>query len=353
MTTHLLRHPAHDDVPVLTEEELNEAMPIDSRDAAPIENRFTLLNELELDELPDPEWVIDGVLPSNALAVLVAPPKSYKSFLVLDWAMCIATGLDWHGRHVKKGECIYVYSEGTNSLQPRVKAWQTFNRVAGTNGVFFLPRRVMMNEQSDVDAFIDSVLSRSRDPQLVIIDTLARNMAGDENSTEQMNAFVRGCDFVREETGATVLVVHHTGHAADGRGRGSSVLPAAADTLMQVSKDADRVQLECKFQKDAPDFPHLALQAVPVGSSMALQPIGVSAGGLTGNRAVTLSALHSTGGQATTYSAWKKISGLENKGSSFETARKWLLDNAYVNAAAGSKYVITESGRQALRAINQ
>lgn len=316
--------------------------------AKTIPPRFELLDDLQLDELPNPEWVIDGVLPANALVVLVAPPKSLKSFLVLDWAMSIAVGLDWHGRQVKKGESVYVYAEGATGLQHRVKAWKFAHKAPGRYGVLFLPRRVIMNEAGEPEGLVDSILSQTPEPRMVVIDTLARNMAGDENSSEIMSAFVRGCDYVREETGATVVVVHHSGHNYDGRGRGSSVLPAAADTMMQLSRDADRIQLECKFQKDAPEFQPLTLQAIPVANSLVLNPTGQNDGGLSGNRLLCLSALHRVGGAAS-YLAWRREAGLDDKNSSFALARNWLHDNGYVRADSEKRLVITDSGRLALR----
>lgn len=310
--------------------------------------RFELVNDIQLDEMPKPEWVIDGILPSNSLTVLVAPPKSLKSFLVLDWAMHIAAGLEWHGHRVKKGDCVYIYAEGATGLQHRVKAWKFAHKAQGLFGVWFLPRRVVINEAGEAERLVESILAHTDDPRIVIIDTLARNMAGDENSTEQMSAFVRGCDYVREETGATIVVVHHSGHSYDGRGRGSSVLPAAADTMIQISRDADRIQLECKFQKDAPEFQPLTLQAIPVANSLVLNPTGQNEGGLSGNRFLCLSALHRVGGSAS-YLAWRREAGLDDKNSSFALARNWLQDNGYVRAESDKRIGVTDIGRMALR----
>ena len=313
----------------------------------PQSDRFELLDDVQLGDLTPPEWIIESIVPSNSLVVLIAPPKSLKSFLVLDWAMHIAIAMDWHGYQVKRGEVIYVYAEGASGLQQRVKAWKFYNQIQGRYGVLFLPRRVLLNEGPDANALVDAILSRSPEPRLIIIDTLARNMAGDENSTEAMSAFVRGCDYVREETGATVVVVHHTGHAAEGRARGSSVLPAAADTLIQLTRDGERIQLECKFQKDAPEFPVLALEACPVRQSLVLKPIGINAGALTGNRLLVLEALHTNfGDEGARHKGWKE--SIEIANGSFGIALRWLRDNAYVRSGSGGKYTVTETGRLAL-----
>lgn len=47
---------------------------------------------------------------------------------------------------------------------------------------------------------------------MIILDTLARCFGGnDENDARDMGAFIRGCDELKRRTGATVLVVHHSG----------------------------------------------------------------------------------------------------------------------------------------------
>jgi hypothetical protein len=51
-----------------------------------------LLTADELDGLPDPRWLVDGILPERAIAVLYGQPGIGKSFLALDWAFSIAAG---------------------------------------------------------------------------------------------------------------------------------------------------------------------------------------------------------------------------------------------------------------------
>lgn len=312
----------------------------------PVE-RFTLLDDEELSQIARPEWVIRTIIPYNALVVVIGPPKSLKSFLALMWAFHVATGMDWHDQAIERSEVVYVYAEGAAALQGRMAALKAYHGVTGKLGILFLPRRVLLNEPAEVEALLAAIKAKAQGKiRLIIIDTQARNSSADENSTDGMSANVRGYDRLREETGATVLVVHHEGHAAEGRGRGSSVLPAAADTLIKVTRDGDRITLENKFQKDAPEFGMLSLEAIPVGSSLVLKPCGVNSGRLTGNRLLALRSLHeSFGDEGSKWKAWKEATALSN--GPFSLALTWLKANAYVKADAG-RYRITEAGRQAL-----
>ena len=69
-----------------------------------------------------------------------------------------------------------------------------------------------------------------------MLDTLARTMSGDENAQQDMNRYVAACDRIREETGATELVVHHVGKDAKRGSRGSTVLPGAIEAEFTITK---------------------------------------------------------------------------------------------------------------------
>lgn len=317
--------------------------------------RFVLLTDEELAALPKPTWLIDGVLPSSGFAILVGERSSFKSFIALDWAFHVALGYEWHSRRVRPGYAVYVYAEGRTGIAPRVESW----RLANGNyrhpveGVVFLPQSVAVNQPQDTMDLLSAIEAKlskadgTRDVALVVIDTLNRNFIGNENSTEDMSAFIRGCDRIREATGAAVLVVHHKGHGDADRGRGSSALDAAADTVIMATRDDDRVTLSCKKQKDAAEFADLALEAVQVGPSLALNPSGVNAGKLTGQRLACLRVLHEqyTAETGASHNAWNKATGIAS--SSFSKAREWLVANSYV-VLNGGKYRVTDAGRLVL-----
>src|SRR5262249_28464479 len=74
---------------------------------------------------------------------------------------------------------------------------------------------------------------------LIIIDTLSRAMAGgDENSSEDMGEFVMNVDRLRSWTGAHILIVHHLGKDASRGARGHSLLHAAVDTEVTITRDS-------------------------------------------------------------------------------------------------------------------
>ena len=93
-----------------------------------------------------------------------------------------------------------------------------------------------------------------RKPELIIIDTLARNFGGgDENATKDMSEFIDAVDALKNRYEAATLIVHHSGHSDKQRARGNSTLNGALDAEYKVSKNERFVYLNCTKMKDAPE----------------------------------------------------------------------------------------------------
>ncbi|WP_139750930.1 hypothetical protein [Aeromonas media] len=80
-----------------------------------------------------------------------------------------------------------------------------------------------------------------------------------------MGGFIRGADTIRKRTGATILLIHHTGKDASKGPRGSSSFHAALDAeyyLRRESGDEDdySVLLTCTKFKDGPEKKELVFE---------------------------------------------------------------------------------------------
>jgi hypothetical protein len=73
---------------------------------------------------------------------------------------------------------------------------------------------------------------------LTVVDTVSRAIAGgNENSPEDMGAFVDSIDRMRDELQCHVDGVHHPGKNLALRARGHNLLPAAVDTEIKFTKN--------------------------------------------------------------------------------------------------------------------
>lgn len=218
----------------------------------------------ELDQLPEPSWIIDGHLPEGLLA-LYGPSSSGKSFVALDWSLCLASGRAWFGNAVQQRRVLYVAGEGAAGIRVRRDAWLAEHR-ADVTGFHVLGQAVNLLDGRVQVQLTQAV--RRLGIGFVVLDTLNRTMGGDENSTEHMSAYIAACTQLMQ-AGATVLIVHHTGVDTT-RMRGNTALYAACDAVAVVEREpeSDEIVVLNDYprgkQKDAEPFTrwHLRMHEV-------------------------------------------------------------------------------------------
>ncbi len=195
--------------------------------------RRQLLSLGELLDLPEPEWLMENAVPKNGLVVLYGPPKSAKTFLALDVGLSVASGAgSVHGLGCDRGRVLYVLAEGgAKMMGNRARAWLAREDVESPPDFALFPYSVSLGNRRSVDDLLELA---GTDWDLVVFDTLARCMDGDENSVKDMNLAIRGCDRIRERTGAAVMLVHHSGKDQSKGMRGSTALLGAVDGSMRM-----------------------------------------------------------------------------------------------------------------------
>lgn len=277
---------------------------------------FTTYTPEELDMLPVAQYLVGGVLKQSKLAALYGSTSSFKTFVALDLALCLASGTGWHGRAVRQGPVLYVCAEGSDGISQRIQAWAVAHHHQRSLSLLrVLPEAPQLLEPEELHRLLATIHALPAPPVLVVLDTLARVMGeGDENSAQDMNRIVSAADRIRHETGGAVLLVHHTGRA--GHWRGSTAIPAALDTAILVSRHgALTARLRCEKQRDCAAFADLTLygQVVPLAENQtslaftAAQAAAAPAGGTPAARdaaAVARALLVRAGERGLTTEAW-------------------------------------------------
>lgn len=210
------------------------------------EFEFLSYDEMEANDRP-PEWLIDKIAEKETVVSIYAEPKAGKSFVGISMMLSIATGAEWYGYSTEESGVLYFCGEGEKSIFKRILAWEKhFEKpLRGKNfKVSNRPARILDDEDyEDVLAKAHQAKKEFGKLGLIVIDTLQRNFgSGDENSTSDMNLFIQRIDRLKFETGACIMLIHHTGHAGSKsngvrRGRGSSVLPASVDSEFFIERD--------------------------------------------------------------------------------------------------------------------
>jgi len=229
-------------------------------------------------KLQPPEWLIEGLIEANTLCGLVGASYSGKSFLALDMALSIASGLPFHEATTAQGSVLFIACEGNRGLINRIEAWCRSKGINRSEVPLQISQRsILMHDDQYIRSILDEV-TKLTDVSLIVIDTLASVFGSyNENNTPDMNWFITNCNKLRD-AGTSVVIVHHTGHNGE-RARGNSAFYAALDTEMRVSKNKSNVELSCSKMKDAEQFDPVKFRMVACdlgndSSSVFLQKIG-------------------------------------------------------------------------------
>lgn len=219
--------------------------------------------------LPDQEWLLEGMVPAEA-AVLMSgkAKKSFKTWLALQMAMCIASGKSFKGLKPMNPEGIGVLViEVEGPAKPTAErlcmlAMGSKISLADTKGRLFIQhmKNFLIDDPVAMKELLDFM--KANNIGLVILDTLAKVQRGDENSSQDMAEFGRCIDKIRKTTGASVMYIHHLRKSnpnakgeedIDEEIRGSSSLSGFYDCHLALRKrreEDDEIIMTRRYSED-------------------------------------------------------------------------------------------------------
>ena len=220
----------------------------------------------------EPDFLIDGLFERNSLCSMFGQPASGKSFIAVDVAASISSGTPFHGLKVQQGDVVVIAGEGNRALKRRFRAW------CKHHGIDERLLRVMISKSSisytdekvreQLAKELNIAKSRGLKPVLFIVDTLARAFGNaDENSNADMGKFIANVDYFNARFDCATLIIHHSGHGENQRGRGASALRGALDAEFKCLKQASIISMKCSKMKDfsAPDDLTFNLKTIHLG----------------------------------------------------------------------------------------
>lgn len=201
-----------------------------------------------------PGWWIKGLLPKADLAVLFGESGSGKSFMALDLVGAIAQGKPWRNMRTKQTRVAYICAEGAGGFRARLKAYTEAQHITlDALDVWVMPATPNFLLKPDITEVAKEVKTLGQ-VGIVVVDTAAQVTPGaNENSSEDMGKALAHCRFLNRATGATVLLIHHSGKDASKGARGWSGLKAAADAELEVLRTPGGRVLKISKLKDGND----------------------------------------------------------------------------------------------------
>ena len=202
-------------------------------------------------------WAVQNLIPEQSITAIGGAPGSFKTWLTLDIARCIASGEDFLGKFkVEKGAVLFVDKE--NNFRHLQKRFRQIG-INSEHPIYYL-------NQSAQDFFIEEDKSfkilkdmvAEKNIKLVVFDSLVRIHKGDENEARSISSVMNKFKQITN-VGANVIFIHHHRKEPAGRRksgnslRGSSDILAGVDALLIVEKTDDEKSLtinQAKLRQD-------------------------------------------------------------------------------------------------------
>ena len=216
-----------------------------------------LMSVLDLEQhSANVRWAVKHVIGEETVGMIFGASGAFKSFLAIDYAMHRCYGMDWLGKKTRKGNVVYLAAEGGAGLLRRIQAWH-LARGMDWRQCPMATVTVPLTMKTKSAFLREQIIAAGMKATDVVIDTMSQTYTGNENSSDEVAEYFRVIGLeLRAMLGVTVIVVHHSGHSASERPRGSSAIVGALDFVFGVFREEkERIAtLTCLKQKDEDRF---------------------------------------------------------------------------------------------------
>lgn len=197
------------------------------------------------------EWLIPDYLPHPGLLVLVAPPKSGKSYLSLQIAHAVATGGTLLGRTCRRTNVLYLQFDTSETIWRERLSELVNSGISFPDNLYFLhpednPTRlnILTHEGNQL---LKETLDASK-AELIVIDVLREIHNADEQDSTAMKEV--GDILMTTFAGKTLILIHHTHKINEFNGvpapvdaaRGSSYIAGKADAVWMIHNHVLHIQ---------------------------------------------------------------------------------------------------------------
>jgi hypothetical protein len=195
---------------------------------------------------PGHKWLVEDLIPSEAITLISGAPASYKTFISIHLAQCVAEGKDFLGQFKIPQQMNVLVLDKENTPRDLKERFvnMSMNKEASIMYAEDLDNFYLTDEK-DIDELIQR-LQETPATGLLVIDSLRRFHKGEENSSGDMSAIFNSLKKITNR-GITIVILHHNrkepvgGFSSANSARGSSDITAAVDCqigLEFVKKDA-------------------------------------------------------------------------------------------------------------------
>jgi 5S rRNA maturation endonuclease (ribonuclease M5)/archaellum biogenesis ATPase FlaH len=175
------------------------------------------------------EWVVDRLIPKESITVLFGKGGIGKTWLVMDIARCIGSGIDYLGYKAQQAPVIFIdFENPITVLNTRTQ------RLGEAEGVHFW-RVGNELKPPNLDSLEWEQYKELPKGAVLIFDTLRASQSGDENDSRAMANIMHRMKELRD-LGFTIILLHHTAKNTDNVSKGSTAIVDLADHILGLTR---------------------------------------------------------------------------------------------------------------------
>ena len=190
-------------------------------------------------DIPEPEWLWDGLLPVNGCSLIVSKPKVGKSVMCINLAVHVSQGWTFLGRSTKRGNVLYVaLEENQRDVKHYLSVLKGYNE--GLPNIHWFFGTAPKDALEQIAGFI-----RELDLKLVIIDIFQKFFRPKETDNyAEITNLLEPVTTLARESNCHISLTHHSRKGLE-TDIGETVLGStgflgAVDVLLHLRKDGEK-----------------------------------------------------------------------------------------------------------------
>ncbi len=229
------------------------------------------IEDLMQKSFPPQKWQVDKLIPEAAITIFSGAPASCKTWITLHTAISVASGEPLFKEFATKQSGVLIIDE--ENSQRLVQERLFMLGALADLPIYFSPQPgFVLSNETVAETLIEC---ETRDIKVIIIDSLVRIHASDENSSGEMAAvFKQLRKFTAQDI--TLILTHHNRkpgvNAESGLNamRGSSDIPASIDSHIAISRRKDSLVVHQTKNRYAPELEKFEVQVSADDNSFRL-----------------------------------------------------------------------------------
>lgn len=236
----------------------NSQAEIKAPDEVPLGLSGYYFSDIGLTDSVSNRYLVKGIINWGEIATLFGSSGTMKSFVALDLAFHLSTGLEWRGRHVDKTGVLILLGEGTGGYRTRILALKRKYKVLDAPIAVIEEPLSLMSDGDLLRKLIEAAeYNMFTKIGLVIVDTFSL-MLGDGDESNNSHVSLALNNLRKALKGRSAVLVHHSGNNNTDRERGAYQIQANCDVRIKISRNnsgyGDVLTLTSKKNKDGALF---------------------------------------------------------------------------------------------------